>query len=618
MKKISALLIVVFLSVFFSFFNPAAVKINISVFNVINAVALAVCSMFFVLKQSYINNVKLSKAERFFALLLGFCLTLGCGLTHATGFGVFYGSIVAGVFSVAAWAFYCWFSLSLFKFLFLKAENFTRDSKLLKKSIRLPGFVINGIENNSLKFYFLFLISLWAVPFLMNLPGWIMFDTRNQYNMFYHIPNHHTDASVLIDQGQYITQHHSVPHTLIVGVLLGMGKKLFGTFNAGIFAYCIIQYSVMALILANVLKSLKEHFGVKLTFVFLLLFSLHPFFASSAFLVTKDVYFCGFFALYMLKYCELIRTPAKIKETKFFIQFLLLTIALILLRNNALYTLIIIAAGLFFFTKQKKVVALYMAIFLVFNICYTNVLLPAFKISSGSVREMLSIPFQQTANYVNKYPEEVTQKEKQAISKILDYEVLKNSYNPNLSDAVKDTYNKYATGEDLKNYFVTWGKMLLKHPITYVEAFIHQNYGYYCPGVKDSVTYDCKNDFYARRAMKNADGIDITAKKPGVIRLTYYGIQNAIYFAPFLNLIMDSGAYIWLWIIMMLIILRKGKSKKYLMYYLPYFSYLIFILVGPANGTIYSRYIMPFIYTLPIMFLPLFEGMTEAKTEKLA
>ena len=298
---------------------------------------------------------------------------------------------------------------------------------------------------------------------------------------------------------------------------------------------------------------------------------------------------------------------------KFFLIFLVTTIGLILLRNNALYSLIIITAGLFFFVKQKKFIALYAVTILVFNIGYTNILLPACKISPGSVREMLSIPFQQTANYVNKHGDEVTSEEKAAISKILDYEVIETEYDPELSDAVKDTYNKYATSEDLKNYFVVWGKMLFKHPIPYVEAFIHQNYGYYCPGIKDSLSYECMNDFYARRAMRQKDGIDFPATKPGKIREGYYAFQSIMYSAPYFNLIMDSGAYIWLWIIMMLIIVRKKISKKYLMYYLPYFAYLIFILVGPANGTIYSRYIMPFVYTLPMMFLPLFEGKAESE-----
>ena len=43
----------------------------------------------------------------------------------------------------------------------------------------------------------------------------------------------------------------------------------------------------------------------------------------------------------------------------------------------------------------------------------------------GSAKEMLSIPFQQTARYVTKYSDEVTEEEKDATNNVLQYDNLK-------------------------------------------------------------------------------------------------------------------------------------------------------------------------------------------------
>ena len=51
------------------------------------------------------------------------------------------------------------------------------------------------------------------------------------------------------------------------------------------------------------------------------------------------------------------------------------------------------------------------AIFLSLTTCYSKVILPYFKITNGSIREMLSIPFQQTARYVKNHGDEISEED---------------------------------------------------------------------------------------------------------------------------------------------------------------------------------------------------------------
>lgn len=73
-----------------------------------------------------------------------------------------------------------------------------------------------------------------------------------------------------------------------------------------------------------------------------------------------------------------------------------------------------------------------------------------YQIEPGSIREALSLPFQQTARYALEYGNEITEEEAAVISNILDYEHLAENYNPRISDPVKRTFNKNATREELK------------------------------------------------------------------------------------------------------------------------------------------------------------------------
>ncbi len=62
--------------------------------------------------------------------------------------------------------------------------------------------------------------------------------------------------------------------------------------------------------------------------------------------------------------------------------------------------------------------------------------------------------------------------------------------NPKISDPVKATYKKKATTKDLTAYFKVWVQQGLKHPVTYIEATMNQNYYLVYPLVENSTVYD--------------------------------------------------------------------------------------------------------------------------------
>lgn len=84
-----------------------------------------------------------------------------------------------------------------------------------------------------------------------------------------------------------------------------------------------------------------------------------------------------------------------------------------------------------------------------------------YHVEQDSPKEMFSLPFQQTARYVRDYGTEVTEDEKQAIEKVLDYNSLAEIYSEVTADPVKTTYHAQNTKE-LMDYFTVWFRLVFK------------------------------------------------------------------------------------------------------------------------------------------------------------
>lgn len=147
-------------------------------------------------------------------------------------------------------------------------------------------------------------------------------------------------------------------------------------------------------------------------------------------------------------------------------------------------------------------------------------------VEPGSVKEMLSVPFQQTARYLKEYPDDVTSKERKAINKILDYDKLAEIYQPDRSDNVKDTYKNKKGG--LKRYFrQAWLPMFFKHPDAYFEATLENTYGYYYP------FYNCNTlsayQFYIQDKPLATGYFDIHYVMPEKVRQLMKGYADVIF-----------------------------------------------------------------------------------------
>ena len=120
----------------------------------------------------------------------------------------------------------------------------------------------------------------------------------------------------------------------------------------------------------------------------------------------------------------------------------------------------------------------------------------------GNVAEMMSIPFQQTARYLQLYRYELTPSERQGIEAVLgNVEQVARDYDPAISDPVKAHLVKGAGARELAQYMKAWVTGLIHHPKVYVDAFLLHVYGWFDPGVVNTVRYEAYSELFPSRGL---------------------------------------------------------------------------------------------------------------------
>ena len=423
-------------------------------------------------------------------------------------------------------------------------------------------------------------------------------DTRNQIYMYYGIDSFLTKSVIPLKQGIYLNNLHPLLHSLYTGLCLDLGYKLFHSYEIGFFICNFIQVILMLLILGYTFIWMKKmNIPNWIRIIVLLLYSFLSYFPYFAYTHGKDTMFSLLILLLVMKVYELVKDNNVIYDNKYFYSLMGIIIGLLFFRNDGLYRIILTFIFILIFYKKirKRLIILLMVPISIYLV-YLRLLLPAFSIPSGNIREMLSVPFQQTARVVYKHGYDAYEsKDIDKIKNILTgYDQFKDIYKPHLSDPVKNTYNMYASKDDLKEYFKVWFKYLFKYPKDYVESFVNNTYGYFYLDLYNERGFGYTsllqlddgifNIRYIGKFKMFRDGINITnrtLKRVPVLYLLY-----SVGFYSF-SVIFITGYLIYI------------KNKKYILCLIPLYSVILINLLSPVNG--HFRYMLPIIFSFPIL-----------------
>lgn len=471
--------------------------------------------------------------------------------------------------------------------------DFLDSGILLKKENNspLPGKFFDFYDKHTVLAVFL-IILICSLPWhILYYPGFVFWNARMQIRQ-----------TLGIDFYQ-IDQHDPLLSTFLIGGLFRLGSFLRNA-ELGIYLYILFQTLAVSFIFAlcaGRIKKMKTGYPFQAAAIFF-------FAAFGGFLsiwVIKDYLYGSFLVLFTMQTADLLSAQRYAGRQQIILYGLAFFI-LCMLRHNGIYIALPASAALLFTLPKKtsvKIGSLVLAGSVLF-VLLTKVVFPAMNFKEGSRREALSVPFQQTARYLKYHQDEVTEEEKSVIGHILDTSLISQVYTPGLSDPVKKTYKltgKLQENQFVKDYFKIWIKMFFKHPGTYLQAFMANNFGYYA-----------FTPHFAAVQPEPFDNI-LIIEHPGwtyPLRQFIGFLYSKSWTVPFLQLFWTPSFYTWLLLLCCAFILIKRNPKK-LIPFLPAGLSILVCLLSPVNGLL--RYYLPVIMCMPFLLAFTASGKGEEK-----
>lgn len=452
-----------------------------------------------------------------------------------------------------------------------------------------------------LKVFFLLLL-LWLPVLLLSYPGNICYDVIGQ-----------------IEQGIGRTPysaHHPLLHTLLTGGLVELGYRFFGNYEIGLFVYILVQAVLLAAALATGIAWLSaQNFrrGSISHPILLLLLGVYvcsPMYSNMVSTAIKDIPFVAFVIWYVIGLAEIWLHRERLKQPLFVAGFLLVQVWMSLLRNNGFYVLLltglVLCAAWWRESSRKARLRNVFWLFLIpvlLSKLFSALLLTGFSAKEGSAAEMFSLPFQQTARYLQLYRKEVDGEERAAIEGVLgDVERVAASYDPDLADPIKRLYyeqeevtGRKVTGQETAEYLRAWAGGFFKHPGVYLEAFFAHVYGWFDPQVSNAPRYEAVSELFPRQGLFS-----------GADKVLIFVYRLADRITP-LGLLQNVGAYTWALLVLVRYVRRKNKGMTALL--TPLLVSLLICMVSPCFY-LHPRYAYPYMFTLPFFY-----GLAERSRE---
>lgn len=458
---------------------------------------------------------------------------------------------------------------------------------------------------------FIFLMIFWAFPLILSYPANMNWDAWYQMQQFWRFSPFNT--------------HQPIIHTLLMGTCTLVGY-LFGNSSAGLFLFVFLQTIVYGLVISYsflLLEKISTPNWLKALYLFLCCFS--PYYVNSSNSVIKDSSYSISFLLLMIEIIyALIDIEEFVKKKSHWMLSMISIFGVISLRSNGIYIFIPIAVAIMYgvIKKCRKktpiVIAKVAAILFIpvgglfiFNFGFESAVSEVQKVS---VSESLSLPFQQTARTVLYYADSITEDEYNAIDSVLEYDLLADHYDPRISDPVKALFKEECTTGELINYLETWIRMGIKHPITYFETVINQNYGlFYIKKENSSVFLEYLAEGELSAKFENSIGLfgyNGFEKQKHYLEKWYM----LMFFLPIIGILSHPAFYTYV-ILGLTVIAIKNRKQQLLFLLLPLILTFVFIIIGPVFQW-HPRYAFPIIYCIPLVVAYFIYEMRTVRIEK--
>ena len=478
------------------------------------------------------------------ALLLAACQTVGCRISIEYHTSV-HRTMQSWLEQVPMAGWVLWWVVETFIWVILLRQLFTRtDRNKMLGECREQ----NGIGKR-IFFIFVGLLVAWIPVLLCNYPGFYNYDIYGQ------VPQ------VMYPEVPFNT-HHSLLSTLVMGGIITIGYRIFGTMEKAVFLYSCFQMVLCAATFSYSLafwyRRLKRKWLVGIGFCF---YAFLPTISLFSISTTKDVV-CSLalFIAFHLVY-ELYENTDSFFQDKRKITALAGSLIIgALYRKNVIYALFLYLVLCLIFCKKdkKKVVSLFAGITLL-TLLLSAGMAKLLHAERGSAVEALCVPIQQIARvYKEKGEEAFDSEELELLDESINREQL-SQYDPFLADSVKNYVNGEILFQNKEKYLQLWIRKGWQYPGCYLRAFLDNTYQAWYPGT--SVVDDPDGDIY----YFDFEGRNVLEMQTISPRLTefYRKISLEYYYQkiPVIRLLFATGTYFWLAVILFFYGIRRRRAE---------------------------------------------------------
>lgn len=467
--------------------------------------------------------------------------------------------------------------------------------------VRVPKVKANQDQNRLNKIFLMTWLSIFAayLPcFLAFYPGLYCYDMIWQWEMF---------AS-----GIYNT-HHPLIHTLLSGSLFELGKNLFGSYNAGLAVYALLQLAALSGSAAFAVRYLvKVGIPGRICVLAALFYALFPFFPVSGISTTKDIYFGSLLLLVFVCICDMVGCRKVYRGLRLML-FLAAFILMGTFRNNAVYAVFFTIACLLAVYLYRRfrhrddrfmlqLTGLFIAAVIGIQGAYA-LFEKGLDANQGSVAEMLSVPCQQLARTYVFRGDDMEPGDKEALFRFVPEAALAR-YKYYVSDPVKAELDSDYLEQNTREFFRLWREIGSQFPQEFILAPLYNTMGIWYLGGDSS----CYVEYNTSPFFDETHTIEPRSFWPGLKAVyTWFNDANIQRSLPLLSMIFYTSFYAWMVVAGGAVVIRK-RQYHYLIPLLLLVGYMLTLLLGPCITVRYMLGIMlcvpcllPVAFCLPII-----------------
>ncbi len=537
-----------------------------------------------------------------FGLFFAICMVFGAQLDH-------YGQVPFTNIKMWLWillfAFFITVIVSgLWNALDRKAE---RNPKSSKEQSNCEHKYFFWIRTTGVIFLF------YLVVFLAVYPGFFVYDAQEEY---------------LEVVTRNFTTHHPLMHVLFMGGTIQLFYKLFGSVNAGIAVYTLLQIAMIAFAFGYFIWKLKQRgLGKTAQWILTLYLGICPPIVMFSLCSAKDGLFSVMLLLQVLLLQDLCKATEKfLTDKKRWILLGAVTVGMMLFRHNGCYAYIVFLPFLIGFINRKKIITknqkgLFKKIItlsiapVIIYFLINRGLAFATNAQGGEHQEILTVPIMQLARTYAYESDSFTTQQKETVFQYLPEEALRR-YTPKVSDGVKVSFDNNAYEQNKSGFWKVWLEVGLQHPFSYVNAWMMTSYGFWYP---DTVIDVYRGNTVFTYTYQDSSYFGYEVEEPGT-RESKLPIVNELYRKmsleifqqkiPGLAMLFSPGFMFWCMMFGLGFVLNSKKLERkmeiLLPFLLPVFIFMTYLL-GP---TFLVRYVVFWWTLVPLLAVQIYAILT--------